>query len=78
VRAIEAGRVIALAALRELPAVSQGDPVRLIGVGQGFSIVTEAVALASAGPGQAVRIRTESGKMLTGTARTGRVVEVVF
>lgn len=77
-RPIEAGRIVALSALREVPAVAQGDPVKLIGVGQGFSIVTEAVALATAGPGQPVRIRTEAGKMLTGTARAGRVVEVVF
>jgi flagella basal body P-ring formation protein FlgA len=78
VRPIEAGRIIGLAAVRELPAVTQGDAVKLVGVGQGFSIVTDAVALGSAALGQPVRIRTDAGRMLTGTARTGRVVEVVF
>jgi flagellar basal body P-ring formation protein FlgA len=78
VRPIESGRIIGLAALREPPAVMQGDAVKLVGVGQGFSIVTDAVALGSATLGQPVRIRTEAGRMLTGTARTGRVVEVVF
>ncbi len=77
-RTIEPGRVIALATLREPAAVSQGDPVKVIAVGQGFSIATEAVALATAPTGQPVRVRMESGKVLTGTARTGRVVEVQF
>ena len=78
VRSIEPGRVIGLAMLREASAVTQGDSVKVVGTGQGFSIVTEAVALAAAPVGQPVRVRTESGKILTGTARAGRVVEVVF
>jgi flagellar basal body P-ring formation protein FlgA len=77
-RNIEPGRILTLALLREPAAVTQGDPVKVIGQGAGFSIVTEAVALAAAPAGQPVRVRTESGKILTGTARAGGVVEVVF
>jgi flagellar basal body P-ring formation protein FlgA len=77
-RSIPAGQPIGLALLSEAPAVGQGDPVKLVGRGNGFSITTDAVALAAAGVGQPVRVRVESGKILTGTAREGRIVEVVF
>jgi len=75
---IEAGQPIGLAQLSDMAAVSQGDPVKLVGQGRGFSITTDAVALASAPEGQPVRVRLESGKILTGTARDGRIVEVSF
>ena len=75
---IEAGQPIGLALLSDTPAVGQGDPVKLVGRGNGFSIATDAVALAAAAVGQPVRVRVESGKILTGTAREGRIVEVVF
>jgi flagella basal body P-ring formation protein FlgA len=77
-RTIGPGQVIGLALLRDTPAVAQGDPVKLVGVGQGFSIMTDAIALAAAPAGQPVRVRMESGKIVTGTARAGRIVEVVF
>jgi flagella basal body P-ring formation protein FlgA len=77
-RPIEVGQPIGLAQLTELPAVGQGDPVKLVGRGNGFSITTDAIALAAAADGQPVRVRLESGKILTGTARDGRIVEVVF
>ncbi len=77
-RTIESGEPIALDALRDVPAVAQGDPVKLVGRGEGFSITTDAVALAAASVGQPVRVRIESGKIMTGTARVGRIVEVTF
>jgi flagella basal body P-ring formation protein FlgA len=77
-RPIEQGQPIALAWLSIAPAVAQGDSVKLIGRGEGFSITTDGVALASAPVGQPVRVRVESGKILTGTARAGRIVEVTF
>jgi flagella basal body P-ring formation protein FlgA len=78
VRAIEPGEPIGLSLLREVPAVAQGDPVKVVGRGQGFSVTTDAVALAAAPAGQPVRVKVESGKILTGTAREGRIVEVLF
>ncbi|MBV8210563.1 MAG: flagellar basal body P-ring formation protein FlgA [Burkholderiaceae bacterium] len=77
-RRIEAGQAIALNLLSEIPAVVQGDPVKLVGRGQGFSITTDGVAMAAAAVGQPVRVRVDSGKIITGTARDGRVVEVAF
>ena len=77
-RPIEAGQPIGMTHLTEMAAVGQGDPVKLVGRGNGFSITTDAVALAAAAEGQPVRVRLESGKILTGTARDGRIVEVSF
>jgi flagella basal body P-ring formation protein FlgA len=77
-RPIEAGRPIGLALLTDVPAVALGDPVKVVGLGSGFSITTDAVALNAAPAGQPVRVRVESGKILTGTAREGRIVEVAF
>ena len=77
-RPIASGQPVGLALLSETPAVAQGDPVKLIGRGNGFSISTDGVALAAAAAGQPVRVRVESGKILTGTAREGRIVEVAF
>lgn len=77
-RPVAAGMPIPLAALRSPQAVGQGDMVKVVGSGAGFSVTTSAVALAAAADGQPVRVRTETGRVLTGTARTGRVVEVLF
>lgn len=77
-RMVNMGQPIALVALRAPQAVNQGDPVKVVGQGQGFAIATEAVAIGPALEGQTVRVRTESGRVLTGTARRGRIVEVNF
>lgn len=77
-RMVNVGQPIALVALRAPQVVNQGDPVKVMGQGQGFAIATEAVAMGSALEGQSVRVRTESGRVLTGIARSGRIVEVNF
>lgn len=77
-RTIAAGQPLPLAALRAPQVVAAGDPVRLQGQGAGFTVGADAVALGAALDGQPVRVRTESGRVLTGTARAGRRVEVSF
>ncbi len=74
-RPVLAGQVIRVEHLRATPVVSAGDPVRISVIGQGFVIQAEGQALAAAGDGQPVRVRTESGRILAGTVR-GRTVEV--
>ncbi len=75
IRPIAAGQVIRLEHLRVTPVVSPGDPVRIQVSGPGFVIQSEGQALAAAGDGQPIRVRTESGRILAGTLR-GRTVEV--
>lgn len=77
-RGLEAGQPIPLNCLRALPAVGQGEAVKLVGTGNGFSISTDGIALATAAPGENVRVRVESGRTVSGVARRGRVVEVEF
>lgn len=77
-RSLQAGQPIPLACLRPVPAIGQGDPVKLVGVGSGFTISTDATALATVAAGEPVRVRTESGRTISGIARKGRVVEVNF
>ncbi|RPH42866.1 MAG: flagellar basal body P-ring formation protein FlgA [Burkholderiales bacterium] len=75
IRPVAAGQVIRLEHLRITHTVAAGDPVRIQMVGQGFMIQADGQALAGAGDGQPIRVRTESGRILAGTLR-GRTVEV--
>ncbi len=75
-RAIPAGAAVRRESLRVLHAVSAGDSVRVVYAGPGFSVSADGKALAAAQEGQAVRVQTESGRVLTGVARPGRVVEI--
>lgn len=77
-RGLEPGQPIPLNALRTVPAVGQGDAVKLIGAGNGFSVSTDAIALATVAAGEMVRVRVESGRTVSGIARKGRIVEVSF
>lgn len=75
-RSFAAGQPILENALRTTPVLAAGDPVRLRISGPGFEIAAQGVALAPAGEGQPVRIRTEQGKVISGVAREGRIVDV--
>ncbi len=77
-RPIGIGQPIALANLRAPQVIAAGDQVRIVGRGVGFSVTGQAMAMAAAQDGQSVRVRLESGRILTGTARAGRWVEVPF
>ena len=77
-RPLAAGQPLPLAALRAPQVIAAGDPVKVTGRGRGFAVSVDAVAMTSAQDGQAVRVRTEAGRVITGTARVGRRVEVVF
>lgn len=77
-RPLQIGQPIPLNCLRTVPAIAQGDPVKLVGVGNGFTISTDATALSTAAAGETVRVRTDSGRTISGVARKGRVVEVSF
>jgi flagella basal body P-ring formation protein FlgA len=64
--------------LKSRPVVQQGQAVRLVGIGANFSVASEAKAIGNATDGQVVQVRTASGTVVSGTARTGGVVEVSF
>ncbi|MFP5406655.1 MAG: flagellar basal body P-ring formation chaperone FlgA, partial [Gammaproteobacteria bacterium] len=74
-RPMAPGQVLRAADLRVPQTFSAGDPVRIRLVGHGFTISSEGFAMAGAGEGQSLRVRTAAGKMLVGIVRS-RVVEV--
>ncbi len=73
---IAAGQVLREDMLRLPFSVAQGRTVQLVTQGDGFDISNEAVALNNASEGQGVQIRTGSGRVISGIARTNGVVEV--
>jgi flagella basal body P-ring formation protein FlgA len=64
--------------VRSKPVVQQGQLVRVVSRGAGFSVSAEARAIGSAGDGQVVQVRTPAGAILSGVAKSGGMVEVVF
>jgi flagella basal body P-ring formation protein FlgA len=76
VRATPMGTALRRDSLRAAHAIVAGDIVRLLYSGPGFSVSADARALAAAQEGQSVRVQTESGRVLSGVAKSGRVVEI--
>lgn len=74
-RFFQAGQVLRANDLRVPRVVSAGDPIGIRLIGEGFAVATEGIAMAGAGDGEQLRVRTGSGKMLIGTVRD-RIVEV--
>ena len=75
---LQPGTPIRLDTLRSKPVVLQGQLVRLISNGAGFSVSSEGRAIGNATEGQLVQVRTSGGQIVSGLARTGGVVEVGF
>jgi flagella basal body P-ring formation protein FlgA len=52
--------------------------VRLVSKGANFSVSAEARAINNAGDGQVAQARTQSGTVVSGTARAGGIIEVAI
>jgi flagella basal body P-ring formation protein FlgA len=64
--------------LRAQIAVKQNQPVKLVSNGRGFSISAEGRALGNALEGQRVQVKNHSGQIVSGIARAGSIVEVIY
>ncbi|SEK70498.1 flagellar basal body P-ring formation chaperone FlgA [Nitrosovibrio tenuis] len=64
--------------LRVQAAVIQNQSVKLVSSGRGFSVSAEGRALNNAEEGQLVQVRSASGSLVSGIARTGAIVEVSY
>lgn len=71
---VTAGTPLRADLLRSPPAIVQGQTVRIVASGAGFSISTEGRALAAATEGQLVQARTANGQVVSGVARSGGIV----
>lgn len=65
-------------ALRNQQAIQQGQAVRIVYNGEGFSITSEARALNNANEGQMTQVRTQNGQVLTGIAKLGGIVDMTY
>lgn len=59
-------------------AVQQGQSVRLVSKGSGFSVSNEGKALNNAADGQIAQARTSAGQTVSGVARPGGIIEVSY
>jgi len=75
---VAAGAPLRADQLRSKPVVLQGQAVRVVSGGAGFQVSAEGKAIGNAGDGQVVQVRTQAGAILSGIARAGGLVEVVF
>ncbi len=74
-RAIAAGEPLRRDLTRAPNVIQAGDLVRIEAGGRGFAITTEGKALATAADGQTTQVAV-AGRVLTGIARTGKLIEV--
>lgn len=74
-RTLAAGQSLHADHLRPAPSIRSGEVVAAIAEGDGFRIATDAIALASAGEGQSIRVRTPGGKVLSGLVE-GKTVKI--
>lgn len=58
--------------------VQQGQSVKLVSTGAGFTVSNEGKALNNASEGQVAQVRTASGQVVSGVARGLGVVEVTY
>lgn len=75
---LASGAPLRLDQLRSKPVVLQGQLVKVVSYGKGFSVSAEARAIGTAADGQVVQARTPGGAIISGLARAGGQVEVAF
>jgi flagella basal body P-ring formation protein FlgA len=75
-RSVAAGETITRTILRSPAVVQPGDAVRVVMGGTGFRIAADGKALTMGADGQSVQVALTGGRMVTGVARPGRVIEV--
>ena len=77
-RSLSAGDAVRLADLKTRQMFNTGDMVRIIGIGPGSAVSSEGQAMGPGLEGQNARVRTDSGRIITGTATAERRVEVAL
>lgn len=75
---ITSGTVLRQDMLRKPAAVKQGQTVRIVTTGKGFSVSAEGKALTNASEGQVVSAKTSNGSVISGIARNSGEVIVSF
>ena len=77
-QALPAGESLRQAAMRSRQWFAPGETVQVRAIGNGFAVVGSGQALAAGVEGQSVRIRTDTGKVVTGLPVADGVVEITL
>ncbi len=75
---VASGAILRSEMLRAANIILQGQNVKLVAQGSGFRVTSEGVAMGNAKSGQVVAVKTRSGQIIKGIARSEGVVEVYF
>ncbi|PKO46970.1 MAG: flagellar basal body P-ring formation protein FlgA [Betaproteobacteria bacterium HGW-Betaproteobacteria-22] len=75
---MQAGTVLRQEMLKQAPVVQQGQTVMVVSSGRGFSVSAEGKAITKANEGQVVQVKVANGQVVSGIARQGGQVEIVF
>jgi flagellar basal body P-ring formation protein FlgA len=75
-RTIAAGEPLRRDLLRVPPVIVPGDPVKIVFSGQSFTVSTEGRSLTQAGAGQSVQAAVVGGRIVSGVALPGKIVEI--
>lgn len=77
-RGLAAGEALRRTDLKTRLWFSAGDTVRIVAVGPGYAISSEGQAMGPGLEGQSARVRTESGRIVSGIAAGERRIEVAL
>jgi len=77
-RTLKPGQAIRQADLKPRQWFAAGDTVRIVAAGVGYSIGAEGLALMAGIDGQSAKVRTESGRVVTGRPSGQRQIEVAL
>jgi flagellar basal body P-ring formation protein FlgA len=77
-RSVAAGATLRQSDLKARQFFAAGETVRVTALGQGWQVVTEGQAIGAGIEGQPVRVRTESGRLLTARPSGDRQVELTL
>lgn len=72
------GQPLRADALRIVPAIVQGQTVKLVSQGPGFRVSADGKALANAAVGQLAQVRTAAGQTVSGIAKADGSIEINF
>lgn len=75
---VDSGTILRAEMLRASNVILQGQTVKLIAQGAGFRVTSEGQAMGNAKAGQVVGVKTRSGQIIKGVAKSEGVVEVYF
>ncbi len=75
---IGAGQILRSEQLLAPLVIRQGQTVKVISAGSGFSVSAEGKALGNASAGQLVQVRMNSGQVISGMARADSSIEITF